>query len=330
MSSVAVQSMPEANPFAEMAPPIVAMLRDEANLSTARHVLDDARQDCLNRLETIRAQRPAFGFLASKKNRDDYATSLASVEAQLSTIDGMITRVGNARDRLQPTLRAALVDYLNGVDPMYRQGFRASRFHERWRRAHAVVADRLKAFLRDSREMRNAVAGDVQRARPKLSSDAIWNLGNARKAAVELDREIDALNQVTAEHRSFVEGTPFAEIRLPVVERWFCMERVDAITLRAPTEALAEAERLLSEFNDLRLPSLTTMIGIFEAAAAEHNQLAETRLRQCWSSLLAHAEAHLVSDAELEPTLQDIERRQSDAERQRLYAQVVRPFDAER
>jgi hypothetical protein len=324
------QHAPAVNPFAGMSPAVLALLRDEANLTTARHVLDDARQDCLTQLETVQAQRPAFGFLALKKQREEYVATVTNIEGQLAAIDRMIARVTAARERVQPTLRAALVDFLNNVDPMYRQGFRASRFHERWRRGHAVVCDRLRAFLRDTRELRNALAVDVRGARVRATSDTLWHLTNARKAAVELDREILSLNQVTQDHRSFVAGTPFAEIRLPTLESWACTDRIDAITVRAPADALPEADRLITEFIELREPTLTTILGIFESAAAEHNQLAEARLRQCWSTLLAHAEAHLVSDAELEPTLLDIERRLAEAERLRVSAQFVRPFDAER
>ncbi|PTY08225.1 hypothetical protein DB347_01180 [Opitutaceae bacterium EW11] len=330
MSVAVVEPMSDTSPFAEMTPAVVAMLRDEANLSTARHVLDDARQDCMNRLESVRSQRPAFGFLASKKDRENYAESLAAVEGQLRTIDDMISRVSSARERLQPGLRAALVDHLNRVDPMYRQGLRASRFHEHWRRAHAIVADRLKAFIRDTRQVRIAVAADASAARARHSSDALYRLTQARAAAAELDREIDNLNQVCNEHRALVCGTPFAEIRLPAIELWKCIQRIDTITLRSPADALAETDRVVSEFTDLRQHSLETIMGMFTTASSEHAQVAEARLRQCWSSLLAHAEAHLVSDAELEPTLADIEQRQAEAERARIVASVPRPFEHER
>ena len=330
MLAAELHEMADTTPFTDMSPAIVEMLRDEANLTTARHVLDDARQDCLNRLEQVEAQRPAFGFLASRKQREDYQIQLTAIRAQLQTLDHLILRVTTARDRLQPSLRAAMAEYLNAADPTYRQGFRASRFHERWSRGHAVVADRLKAFLRDSRELRHAIANDVTRARTRHSSDTLWHITNARGAAAELDRELDALNQVSAEHRSFVLNTPFFEIQLPVLERWLCIERLDALTLRPPQEALVEIERLLAEFTELKQASLASVLTIFEGVAAEHNQLAETRLRQCWSSLLTYAEAHLVTDAELEPTLRDIERRQAETERQRILNQVARPFDAER
>lgn len=319
--------MPDTSPFADMSPAVVALLRDEANLSTARHVLDDARTDCLNRLEEIQAQRPTFGFLASKKDREDYAESRGAVEGQLRMIDGMISRVTSARERLQPGLRAALVDYLNRVDPTYRQGLRASRFHEHWLRGHAIVADRLKAYLRDTRQSRAGIAADAAAARARHSSDTAYRLTQARAAAAELDREIDALNQVAADHHAVVSGTPFSEIKLPVLEKWQCIQRIDTLTLRSPAEAVGEADRLLAEFSDLRQHSLETVLGMFNAATAEHAQLAESRLRQCWSSLLAHAEAHLVSDAELEPTLDDIERRQAEAERARIVASVARPFE---
>jgi hypothetical protein len=330
MAATVEHAMPDTHPFADMLPAAVQLLRDEANLTTARHVLDDARQDCFNRVEEIESHKPAFGFLASKKQRDDYASSLASVQAQLQTIDAMIARVSQARERLQPSLRAAMADYLNSADPMYRQGLKASRFHERWRRAHSVVVDRLKGFLRDARELRSALSKDVGAARERYSRDAIWHLSNVRNAAVELDREMAALNEVAAEHHKYVASTPFSEIRLPIVERWMATDRIDSVTLKTPVNGMLELDRLLTEFTDLRQPSLATVHGIFEAAAGEHNQLAEARLRQCWSTLLAYAEAHLVSDAELEPTLRDIEARQAEAERARMFATAVRPFDHER
>ncbi len=322
--------MPETSPLGEMSPAAVAMLRYEANLSTARHVLDDARHDCLNRLEAVQAQRPAFGFLGSKKQRDDYNSSLTAIESQLRLIDSMIARVNSARERMQPSLRAAMVDYLNHADPMYHQGLRASRFHEHWRRAHAVLADRLRGFVRDARNAHGGISADAEAGRARFSGDTAWRLTTARNAAGEVDRELAALNEVTAGHSSFVGETPFAQIRLPLLESWNCSQKIDTLTLKSPVEAAIEAERLLSEFIELRQPSLATVLGIFESAAGEHAQLAEARLRQCWSGLLGYAEAHLVSDAELEPTLADIERRQAQAERARLTGQAYRPFDSER
>jgi len=322
--------MPDSNPTVDIPPAIVSLLRDEANLSTARHVLDDARNDCLNRLETLRANRPPFGFLGSKKQRDDYAVAVSAVESQLQVIDAMIARVSAARDRVQPGLRAALVDYLNQVDPMYRQGLRASRFHEHWRRAHAVVADRVKAFVRDAKGAQTAIAADATAHRTTYSTDSNWHLGNARNAAIELDRELKALNDVSAEHRSFVEGTPFADLHLPTVEKWACIQKIDTLMTRAPVDGLSEVNRLITEFVDLRQPVLATLQGIFDSVAAEHAQLAEARLRQCWSSLLSYAEAHLVSDADLEPTLAEIEERQANADRARFGVQGPRPFDSER
>lgn len=328
MSAIALMS--ETSPLADMSPAIVSMLRDEANLTTARHVLDDARNDSLNRLDTLRTERPAFGFLGSKKQRDDYNASVAAVETQLRAIDAMIARVTAARDRLQPSLRAGLVDYVGRVDPMYRQGLRASRFHEHWRRAHAVVADRVKAFIRDAKGAQSAIAADVTARRSAHSADTAWNLTNARNAGIELDRELKALNDVSLEHQSSVTGTPFVQLRLPVIEAWNCIQKIDTLVIKPPAEALTEVNRLVGEFTELRQPSLTTLLNLFEAVAAEHAQLAETRLRQCWSSLLGYAEAHLVSDADLEPTLADIEQRQAQAERARFNTFNPRPFDSER
>lgn len=322
--------MSEVSPFGDMSPPIVAMLRDEANLSTARHVLDDAQQDAKTRLDELKAHRPAFGFIGLKKQRDDYSSSLAALEAQLVLIESMRIRVDAARERVQPGLRAALADYLNHADPMYRQGFRASRYHEHWRRGHSLVSDRLRGFIRDLRETRKAIAADVERERARYSNDSIWHLDNVRKAAAALDREIDGLNRVSFEHAAAVAGTPFSELRLPALETLSCIQIIDTVTLRSPNDGLAETDGLLAEFAEVRQPGLETLLETFEMSAGEHAVLAEARLRQYWSSMLLQAEAHLVSDAELEPTLADIELRQAAQERRRIGDQATRPFDSER
>jgi hypothetical protein len=323
--------MAESSPRADLPAALVAYLRDEANLSTARQVLDDAHHDCLARQETVRAQRPTLGFLAGKKQRDDYAAGLAAVNAQLEAIDAMLGRVTLARERLEPHLRASLISYLSASDSLYIQGLRAGRFHEHWLRLHGTVSDRVRAFLRDLREIRNAVAADAQAGRARHSTDSAWRIDNARTAAAELEREIDNLNHTAADHAATIFGTPFGETRLPVVEKWDCIARVDTLKGRSPTDTLADVDRLITDYIELKQPSLETLLAMYNAANGEHVQVMERQLRTRWSELLEYAETHWVADAELEPTLAAIERRQSETERARLAAQIPnKPFSHER
>lgn len=314
--------MAEASPLADLPPGIVAMLRDEATLSVAINVLEDSRRDNLTRTEEIHSRKPALGgFLSSKKDRDDYQAALKTVQIQLASIDALIARATVARERVQPMLRIALVQHLGQSDPAHRQGLRASRFHEHWHRCHAVVADRLKGFLRDLREASAALADDAKSGRPRPSSNTSWKLTTVRTAAAELERSLSELNNTASEHAAAVNGTPFAASTLPIVDPWPCISRIDTIMIRPVPEAAADAARMLGEFNEIHKPALETLEGRFKAAAVEHAHLAEASLRSRWSELLVYAEAHLVSDAELEPALADIERRLLDSERARLNAQ---------
>jgi hypothetical protein len=330
--SVAVATvMPDASPFAGMPPAIVSLLRDEASLSVAKQVLEDAQRDCLTRSEEIRGKRPKLGFLASKKERDSYQEALDVILGQLAGIDALLMRVNGARERLRPILGGALAQYLGTVDPTYKQALQASAYQPRWKAAHSIIADRLKAFLRDVREARNAFADDVKNGRTRHSSNTVWRLSNARLAAVELERAIEELNRYTTEHAATVAGTPFSEIHLPALEQWPCVSGMDLLAGHSPNDAQAGADRILRDFAEFKEPTLETLAGMFEASAGEHNQLAEKRLIECWRQWLTLAEAHLVSDAEIEPTLVDIERRQSQAERARIAAQFDnQPFFHER
>jgi len=315
--------MPDTTPFADLPPVIVAMLRDEATLSVAINVLEDSRRDNLTRTEEINTRKPSFGgLLSSKKDREDYHAALKNVQLQLASIDALLSRATTARERLQPILRVALVQHLGTSDPAHRQGLRASRFHEHWHRCHAVVGDRVKGFLRDLREAHAAFAEDARTAKARPSSNTTWKLTTVRTAAAELERALADLNATAAEHAAAVAGTPFAASKLPVVEPWHCISRIDTIGVRPMPEAAAEAARMLAEFNDIKKPALETLEGMYQAAAVEHAHLAETSLRARWSELLVYAETHLVTDAELEPALADIERRLLDSETARLNTQI--------
>jgi hypothetical protein len=79
---------------------------------------------------------------------------------------------------------------------------------------------------------------------------------------------------------------------------------------------------MITEFADIKKTALDTLEGRYQAATVEHANLAETSLRARWSELLVYAETHLVTDAELEPALADIERRLFESERARLNAQL--------
>ncbi|MGC4072110.1 MAG: hypothetical protein QM760_06255 [Nibricoccus sp.] len=323
MTLLAAQPMPEITPFADLPPVIVAMLRDEATLSVAINVLDDSRRDNLTRTEEINARKPSFGgLLASKKDREDYHAALKNVQLQLASIDALLSRASVARERIQPILRVALVQHLGQTDPAYRQGLRASRFHEHWHRCHAVLCDRLKGFLRDLREAQAAFAEDARTAKARPSSNATWRLTTVRTAAAEVERALHDINSTATDHANAVANTPFAASGLPVIEPWNCIGRIDAIGVRPMPEAAAEAAKMIVEFSDVKKPALEALEGHYQAATVEHAQLAETCLRARWSELLVYAEQYLVSDAELEPSLADIERRLLDAETARLNAQI--------
>ncbi len=314
--------MSTSTPFADIPPVIVDMLRDEATLSVAINVLEDSRRDNLTRTEDIHRRKPALGgILASKKDRDDYQAALKNAQIQLSSIDALIARASRARERIQPMLRIALIQHLSERDPSHRQGLRASRFHEHWHRCHAIVTDRLKGFLRDLREASAALSDDLKNNRPRVSSNTTWKLTTARTAAAELERAIGELNATAQDHATAVAHTPFAASTLPIVDSWDCIRKMDTILARPPADAVADAARMLTEFTDIHKPALDTLEGRFKAATVEHTHLAETSLRARWSELLAYAEIHLVSDAELEPALADIERRLLESERARLNAQ---------
>jgi len=325
VSSPVVNAIPAQTSFADLPDAIKELLRDEANLSTARHVLEDARNDAQTRDDELRSNRPKISFLISKKQRDDFATTSTAIQNQIRIIDGMLTRASTARERLQGPLRALLLQHLQQADPLYRQGLRATRFHEHWRRGHAEVADRLLGFLRDLKAARKAITNDVERNAATHSEETRWCITTLHGSSTALDLEIEKLNRWSAEHAACVQGTHFARVRLPVLEQWSCVSRTETLARTTPANALATVEAVLTEFVEYRQPSLDTIIGMFQAAADEHGQIAETRLRHRWSQLLNYAECHLVTDAELEPTLAAIEQRISSKERARLTAQL--PFD---
>ncbi len=331
MSLPVTNLSPAQTSFAELSDTIKEILRDEANLSTARAVLEDARNDARAREDEVRAHHPKISFLVSKKQREEFTAAIAYIQKQIAMIDGMLARVGTARERLQGPLRAMLLQHMEQIDPLYRQGLRASRFHEHWRRGHSIIADRLMGFLRDLKNARNIIAGDISKNLATHSEEANWAIKTLHGSSITLDSEIEKLNRSSSEHAASVLGTQFARVRLPILEQWSCVARTETLARTTPKNALATIEAILTEFIEYRQPSLETLTSMFQAAADEHGQIAETRLRDRWSQLLNYAECHLVTDAELEPTLSAIEQRISSKERARLTAQLpFNPFITER
>ncbi|MFT3784004.1 MAG: hypothetical protein QM790_18485 [Nibricoccus sp.] len=325
MSQPVSNAVPATHSFKDLPEAVQGYLRDEANLSTARHVLEDARSDALTRLEELRNSRPKIAVLMTKKQKEDFANGTAAIQQQIGAIDAMLARVSVARDRIQGPLRAMLLQHMEQADPLYKQGLRASRYHEHWRRGHSLVDDRLQGFLRDLKVARTALANGVAQGAMAHTEETNWSISTLHGASAALDLEIDRLNHWAAEHAKCVEGTHFGRVRLPLLEHWSCVARTEMLARTTPAAALPTVEAIYTEFVEYRQPSLKTLIGMFQAAADEHSQIAEGRLRQRWSQYLNYAECHLVTDAELEPTLAAIEQRLSSAERARLAAQL--PFD---
>lgn len=331
MSQPTTNSTPAHPSFKDLPEAVQGLLRDEANLSTARHVLEDARNDALVRKDELQKSRPKIGLLMSKQQREELAAATATIQNQIQVIDSMLARVAAARERLQAPLRTLLLHHMEQADPLYKQGLRASRFHEHWRRGHSLVSDRLQGFLRDLKVARAALGVAASKGQLIHSEETNWSISTLHGASTTLDLEIERLNHWAAEHTACVKGTHFARVQLPRLEQWSCVARTEVLGRSTPAAAYATVEALYSEFIEYRQPSLATLTGMFQAAADEHSQIAEARLRQRWSQYLNYAECHLVADAELEPTLADIERRLSSSERARLTAQLpFDPFIAER
>ncbi len=330
MSSTASPIDPNKNLLAGLPAALIAMLRDDANLSTARKVLGDARLDAENRLADARAKRPMFGLLASRQNRNDYAQSLAAAEQLFATLTATLARVEACHQRLSPALRAALIQHLSTTDPLWHQGLRATRYHEYWHRLYHILLDRITGFLRDVREAHRSIAQDAAQKRPRHSGDATWRLGTLRTSAAELDRQHQELNNIAHEHHLSVDKTPFHHVRLPRLETWATLSRVEVICGLPPSQAHLEAERLHSEYAEIKQPSVEASLGMYKAALADHAQTAETILRTRWSALLTYAEAYLISESDLETTLCEIENRQALDERARLASKFQTPFHTER
>lgn len=331
MSQPIINPTPAQHSFRDLPEAVQVLLRDEANLSTARHVLEDARNDAFVRQDELQQSRPKIGLLMSKQQREELATAAATLQGQIQVIEAMLARVAAARERLQAPLRTLLLHHMEQADPLYKQGLRASRFHEHWRRGHSLVIDRLQGFLRDLKVARASLGLAASKGQLNHTEETNWSITTLHGAGTALDLEIERLNHWAIEHAACVKGTHFARVQLPQLEQWSCVARTEMLGRSTPAAAYATVEALYAEFIEYRQPSLATLTGMFQAAADEHSQIAEARLRQRWSQYLNYAECHLVTDSELEPTLADIEKRLSSSERARLTAQLpFDPFTAER
>src|ERR1700677_5304420 len=110
---------------------VISLLRDEAYLDLCRNALKDALERLVAEKQQVSETRPPFGILASKKQRDEFESSMQTVLDTESAIEARLGKLEAIENWLKAAIRERLRDYLRQVSENYRR---------RGKIAHAIRA----------------------------------------------------------------------------------------------------------------------------------------------------------------------------------------------
>ncbi len=306
--------------FASLPADVAGMVRDEALLLRTRNTLErelESHRQALRQSASPRAWLSAV-FLSSRRRlrraqRQDLRLAIASAQP-------LLERAVSSRQRLSPSVRAALADHLGHLNPTYRQGLRAARYHEHWLRHHRLLCESRVGLVRELRHFLDTLSHDASRDLTALSPLSRWQLRQTQAVASTLERELADLNHIARLHEALVADTPFASARLPALLPWTNLAQLFLPPSTPPAKWIPALAELFQDFSEHKPAILTSQETLFREACAFHSALAENLLVDTWESLLAYAEVTLPPGPPIPELLTAIEQRQFEAERRRFHA----------
>src|ERR1700734_1955302 len=103
---------------------VISLLRDEAYLDLCRNALKDALERLVAEKQQVSETRPPFGILASKKQREEFESSMQTV----------LDTEGAIENWLKAAIRERLRDYLRQVSENYRRSGKIAEAIKSWDR----------------------------------------------------------------------------------------------------------------------------------------------------------------------------------------------------
>lgn len=296
----------------------------ELSETTLNHLSDEAyaflaREALLARLETLELERekvantrPPFGVLAGRATREAFARSMRAVEGDELTLRDQLAQITGIEDWLRPIIRRDVSTYLAAMSPDYCQLLQIAARLNDWERACHIVPGLLKAFARDLRAVRLALAPDK-----KAHSLVAFELAALAESAERLVAQRHELLVIEKAARALADEELTKKIKfpdLPDLQRVAWVNRLAAIP---PEKALVEVTKVEAEVQAFVAEPRDRTYARLQASREACGQLANQTLELYWNQLRAHARAHYVEERDVAEVISMLTQRYVDADIQR-------------
>ena len=311
----------------------IELLRAEAYAVLCRESLNESLLQLFRDREKINETRPPFGFLATKKVREEFEENVGKVKHDEQGLRSRIQQIANIEEWLRGAIHQSLDQYLTSVSPDYWLWREVEDAIEVWENAVRSLPEKSVAFGRDARAAANAVSSQLSAdptAQRRARENRLGAIASLRATAESSKPSTHAV-QVAAErvHR-LCSGKLEQPIELPV-PTFPPVSWVDQLALMDNQTALAELQRAESDARVLGSDGIRAILAYGTHAHQACVTAREGYLKAYWEQLRQHAMAHYVTERDVDEVIgeltqmyvaADLLRRQNDL--------VINPFENER
>lgn len=311
---------------------VISLLRDEAYLDLCRNALRDALERLIEEKQQVTGTRPPFGILASKKQREEFESSMQTVLDTEAAIEARLAKLEAIENWLKSSIRERLTDYLKQASDSYRRSAKMADTIRMWDRLIEHYGEQLLALARNIKNVSVSFAGASGGIRSAFG-DRAQAFAELRVGADSLDRTALQLESLSRTMVMIAANSAYKDVRLPELPIKGVVNWVDQLALQHDRDALPAAQEMESDARTV----VSKRLNDFHKSAADALKLLaviETQeLESYWEVLRAHALAHYVQERDVDEVLNELNERYvvaSIERRQRAIESQADPYGHER
>jgi hypothetical protein len=311
---------------------VISLLRDEAYLDLCRNALKDALERLTAEKQQVTETRPPFGILASKKQREEFETSMQTVLDTESAIEARLGKLEAIENWLKSAIRDRLRDYLKSASENYRRSGKIGEAIRQWDRLIEHYGEQLLALARNIKNVAVSFAGAAGGVRSAFG-DRAQAFAELRMGGDSLDRTAVQLDSLTRTMAMYAANSAYKDVQLAEIPIKNVVGWVDNLALQHDRDALPAAQEMEADARGVVAKKLTEYHASAKAALESIIAIDQQELDNYWEVLRAHALAHYVQERDVDEVLNELNERYVVANierRQRAIESQVDPYGHER
>src|SRR6202451_2936583 len=277
---------------------VISLLRDEAYLDLCRNALKDALERLVAEKQQVSETRPPFGILASKKQREEFESSMQTVLDTEGAIEARLGKLEAIENWLKAAIRERLRDYLRQVSENYRRSAKIAEAVSSWDRLIEHYGEQLLALARNIKNVSVSFAGAAGGVRSAFG-DRAQAFAELRMGGDSLARTAFQLDSLTRTMAMYAANSPYKDVQLSEIKIKNVVGWVDNLALQHDRDALPAAQEMEADARAIVAKKLGEYHASAEAALETLAAIDTRELENYWEVLRAHALAHYVQERDV-------------------------------